>query len=62
MPRSKSFSLTHQERTELEQVLRQRKADGLIVRSANALLLLDKGYQTQAVANALFLDAETVCA
>jgi hypothetical protein len=61
MPRSKSFSLTHQERTELEQVLRQRKADGLIVRSANALLLLDKGCQTQAVANALFLDAETVC-
>jgi DNA-binding CsgD family transcriptional regulator len=61
MPRSKSFSLTRQERTELEQVLRQRKADGLIVRSANALLLLDKGYQTQAVANALFLDAETVC-
>lgn len=45
---------------ELEQVLRQRKTDGLIVRRSNALLLLDKGWQAQAVAEALFLDAETI--
>jgi hypothetical protein len=65
MTTGKSFSLTLEERTELEQVLRQRKADGLIVRQTNplptgALLLLDKGWQAQAVADALFLDTETV--
>jgi transposase len=60
MTTGKSFSLTLEERTELEQVLRQRKADGLIVRRANALLLLDKGWQAQAVADALFLDTETI--
>ncbi len=60
MTQGKSFSLTQEERTELEQVLRQRKADGLIVRRANALLLLDKGWQAQAVADALFLDVETI--
>ena len=43
MTTSKSFSLTDEERVELERVLRQRKADGLIVRRANALLLLDDG-------------------
>lgn len=60
MTRGKSFSLTREERTELEQVLRQRRADGLIVRRANALLLLDKGWQAHVVADALFLDAETI--
>lgn len=60
MTTGKSFSLTHEERTELERVLRQRKADGLIVRRANALLLLDKGWQADQVADALFLDAETI--
>ncbi len=55
-----SFSLTHEERRELEQVLRQRKADGLIVRRANALLLLDDGIGAIEVARVLYLDAETV--
>ena len=60
MTRSKSFSLTCEERTGPEQVLRQREADGLIVRRANALLLLDKGWKAGQVADALYLDAETV--
>ncbi|MCP4074311.1 MAG: IS630 family transposase [Hyphomicrobiales bacterium] len=60
MAQSKSFSLTDEERTGLEQVLRQRKADGLIVRRANALLLLDKGWKADQVADALYLDAETI--
>jgi hypothetical protein len=37
MTTGKSFSLALEERTELEQVLRQRKADGLIVRQTNPL-------------------------
>ncbi len=45
MIHGKLFSLTGEERAELEQILRQRKADGLIVRRANALLLLDKGWK-----------------
>ena len=60
MAQSKSFSLTLDERKELKQVLRQRKADGLIVRRANALLLLDNGWKADQVADALFLDAETI--
>ena len=60
MARSKSFLLTHEERTELEHVLRQRKADGLIVRRANALLLLDDGIGAIEVARVLYLDAETI--
>ena len=61
MAQSKSFSLTREERTELAQVLRQRKADGLIVRRANALLLLDDGIGAIEVARVLYLDAETIC-
>jgi transposase len=60
MVTSKLFSLTREERTELEQVLRRRKADGLIIRRANALLLLDKGWQADQVGDVLFLDAETI--
>ena len=60
MAQSKSFLLTHEERTGLKQVLRQRKADGLIVRRANALLLLDDGIGAIEVARVLFLDAETI--
>ena len=60
MARSKSFLLTHEERTGLKQVLRQRKADGLIVRRANALLLLDDGIGAIEVARVLYLDAETI--
>jgi len=60
MLQGKSFSLTNEERKELGDVLRQRKADGLIVRRANALLLLDKGWNAHSVADALFLDSETI--
>lgn len=60
MARGKSFSLSDNERRELEQILRQRKADGLIVRRANALLLLDDGIGCIDVARVLYLDAETV--
>jgi len=60
MTTGKSFSLTHEERRELEQVLRQRKADGLIVRRSNALLLLDDGIGAIEVARVLYLDAETI--
>jgi transposase len=60
MARGKSFSLTSEERTELEGVLRQRKADGLIVRRANALLLLDDGIGCIEVARVLYLDGETI--
>ena len=60
MVTGKSFSLTREERIELERVLRQRKADGLIVRRANALLLLDDGIGAIEVARVLYLDAETI--
>ncbi|MCP4009772.1 MAG: IS630 family transposase [Proteobacteria bacterium] len=60
MTTGKLFSLAHEERRELEQVLRQRKADGLIVRRANALLLLDDGIGAIEVARVLYLDAETI--
>jgi len=60
MTTGKTFSLTDEERTELEHVLRQRKADGLIVRRANALLLLDDGIGAIEVARVLYLDVETV--
>ena len=40
--------------------MRQRKADGLIVRRANALLLLDDGIGAIEVARVLYLDAETI--
>jgi transposase len=56
----KSFSLTNEERAELERVLRQRRADGLIVRRANALLLLDDDIGAIEVARVLYLDAETI--
>ena len=56
----KSFYLSDSEKAELEYVLRQRKADGLIVRRANALLLLNKGWSAAQVAEALFLDGETI--
>jgi transposase len=60
MTAGKSFSLTHEERADLERVLRQRKADWLIVRRANALLLLDDGIGAIEVARVLYLDAETI--
>jgi len=60
MSDGKSFSLSDRERAELEHVLRQRTADGLIVRRANALLLLNKGWSAVQVAEALFLDSETI--
>jgi transposase len=56
----KSISLTDEERTELKRVLRQRKADGLTIRRANALLLLDDGIDCVEVARVLYLDCETI--
>ena len=52
--------LTSEERGALRAVLRKRKEAGLTVRRANALLLLDGGWDAERVAEALFLDEETV--
>lgn len=52
--------LSSGERNALEGVVRQRKAAGLVVRRANALLLLDDGWEAAGVARALYLDKETV--
>ena len=46
--------------TELKAVLWKHKAEGLMVRRANALILLDKGRSVAFVADALLLDADTV--
>jgi len=52
--------LTSTQRMELARILRARKADGLKVRRANALLLLDDGLSPFDVARVLYLDEETV--
>lgn len=57
---SLSFSLSSSERRELRLILRRHKEDGLVVRRANGLLLLDKGWPAVRVADALFLDTGTV--
>ncbi len=57
---SRSFSLSPSERRELAATLRRHKEDGLVVRRANGLLLLDKGWPAVRVADALFLDTGTV--
>lgn len=49
-----------QQRHALEQIVRQRKAAGLVVRRTNALLLLDDGFSPTEVARVLYLDEETV--
>jgi len=52
--------LSPSERTALSAVLRKRKEAGLVVRRANALLLLDEGMAAEAVAKVLYLNDETV--
>lgn len=52
--------LDDDDRRFLEGVVRQKKADNLVARRANALLLLDKGWTPEAVGDALYLNAETV--
>ena len=54
------FSLSPEQRRELTVILRRHKEDGLVVRRANGLLLLDKGWPAVRVADALFLDTGTV--
>jgi len=52
--------LEPEQRAALGGILRARKADGLKVRRANALLLLDDGLSPADVARVLYLDEETV--
>ena len=60
MDRSKDHFLTPTERATLEALLRERKAAGLKIRRANALLLLDDGFAPIDVARVLYLDEETI--
>jgi len=57
---NRSFELSSEQRRELTAILRRHKEDGLVVRRANGLLLLDKGWPAVKVADALFLDTGTV--
>jgi len=57
---SVSFSLSREERAELRGILRARRADALVARRANVLLLLDDGKSAVAIADFLYLDVETV--
>lgn len=52
--------LTSAERTALEGLLRTRKAAGLGIGRAHALLLLDDGFAPSGVARVLYLDEETI--
>jgi transposase len=47
-------------RQELTAMMRDGKAEGRVVRRANAILLLDEGWNCEEVAEALFLDDDTV--
>jgi transposase len=60
MEQDHSFRLSSPQRVLLEQLLRQRKADNLTARRANALLLLDDGLNCKQIAKVLYIDAETV--
>ena len=60
MDRPQDHFLTPQERTALQSLLRERKAAGLKVRRANALLLLDDGLSALDVARVLYLDEDTI--
>ena len=52
--------LTAQERAELTALARNGLAEHRLSRRANAVLLLDKGWSCQKVAEALYLDDDTV--
>ena len=60
MEQNHSFRLSAPQRVSLERLLRQRKADNLTSRRANALLLLDDGLSGEQIAKVLYIDAETV--
>ncbi len=60
MSRISQFSEASDERQILEGLVRQRKANGLVVRRANALLLLDDGMSASDVGRVLYLDVETI--
>ena len=60
MSRISQFSLEPDERQVLEGLVRQRKANGLVVRRANALLLLDDGMSASDVGRVLYLDVGTI--
>jgi len=60
MDRSQDHFLTSVERTALEALLRTRKAAGLKIRRANALLLLDDGLSPIDIVRVLYLDEETI--
>jgi len=57
---SRLFSLSSEERLKLLSILRRHKEDGLVVRRANALILLDDGRSSMAIADFLYLDVGTV--
>lgn len=52
--------LTPAERQELTMLMRYSKAEGRVVRRANAILLLDDGLSCEKVAEVLYLDDDTV--
>ena len=60
MDRSQDHLLTSLERSALQSLLRERKAAGLKIRRANALLLLDDGMAPIDIARVLYLDEETI--
>jgi transposase len=52
--------LTVETRQELTALVRDGKAESRVTRRANALLLLDKGWSCERVAEALFMDDDTI--
>ena len=60
MGTGKSLLLTEAEKSSLEAVLRQRRVDSPVARRTDALLLSNRGWNASPVADALFLDVETI--
>ena len=60
MGTGKSPLLTEAEKSSLEAVLRQRRVDSPVARRTDALLLSNRGWNASPVADALFLDVETI--
>jgi transposase len=52
--------LSAETRQELTTLVRDGKAESRVTRRANALLLLDKGWSCERVAEALFMDDDTI--
>ena len=55
-----SFSLTDRQRKELRRLARAGSVEHRFARRANAMLLLDRGWSCEEVAEALFIDDDTV--